>query len=93
MAPNDRIRRNPQAVFRELTDGTAVLLHLDSTNYHGVNQVGALIWNHLEGEPTVETLANAVRDNLDDPPPDLERDVVEFLTALGDRGLVEVIAS
>jgi hypothetical protein len=40
------IRRNPRVVSRELAaEGGAVLLHLESGAYHGLNETGILIWS------------------------------------------------
>ncbi len=75
-------------VFRSLEDGTGVLLHLDSTAYHGVNRVGALIWSLLETSPTFETLVERVRGRLADPPTNVDEDVAEFISDMGSRDLV-----
>jgi len=82
------IHRNPRVVFRSLEDGTGVLLHLDSTAYHGVNRVGALIWSLLEASPSYRTLVESVRSRLTDPPTSLDQDVAEFISDLRSRGLV-----
>jgi hypothetical protein len=82
------IRRNPRVVFRSLEDGTGVLLHLDSTAYHGVNGVGALIWSLLDASPTFGALIGKVRSRLTDPPTNLDEDVAEFISDLKTRDLV-----
>jgi hypothetical protein len=86
-----KIHRNPRAVFRRLAEGSGgVLLHLDSTQYHGVNEVGAAIWELTEQDITFGDLVAALRGRLDDPPADLEADVASFLDDLGGRGLVDL---
>ena len=86
-----KIHRNPRAVFRRLAEGSGgVLLHLDSTQYHGVNEVGAAIWELTEQDITFGDLVASLRERLDDPPADLEGDVEEFLGELGERGLVDL---
>ena len=46
-----RIRRNPDVVFRSLEeDQGGVLLHLESGEYHGLNDLGSLIWRLIENE-------------------------------------------
>jgi hypothetical protein len=83
------IRRNPKAVFREFEDGAGVLLHLETTAYHGVNRVGALIWRLLDTHVTFGHLMEGIRDSIDDPPESLEEDAAEFLEQLRERDLVE----
>ena len=86
-----KVHRNPRAVFRRLAEGSGgVLLHLDSTQYHGVNEVGAAIWELTEEDVAFGDLLTALRGRLDDPPADLEADVESFLRELEERGLVEL---
>jgi len=76
---------------RELAEGEGgVLLHLESGSYHGVNPVGLVIWELLEDERSVADLVNAVRDRVEDPPPELESDVMDFLTGVEARDLLIV---
>jgi len=88
LQPGTIIRRSERAVFRRLTDGGGVVLHLDSAAYHGVNPVGTLIWELTEQTITFEDLVGQLRERLDDPPDDLEGDVADFLGKLGERDLV-----
>jgi coenzyme PQQ synthesis protein D (PqqD) len=91
--PTTAVRRSPRATFRRLDDGSAVILHLDTAQYHGVNEVGAVIWELTEPGPTFEDLLAGARAKLDDAPGDLEADVEEFVYALKERGLVELVSS
>ena len=83
------IRRNPQVVYRELAgEGGAVLLHLDSGAYHGLNETGILIWSLIDGERTFDQLVADVREQLDDPPDDLGAEMERFLADLRARDLI-----
>ena len=54
LEPASKIRRSPQVAARELSaEEGAVLLHLETAQYHGINPVGLLIWELLDGERTV----------------------------------------
>lgn len=86
-----KVRRNPEVVSRDLDEGEGgVLLHLVSGQYHGVNPIGLAIWELIAQERTVQEVVDALRERIDDPPPDLESDVIEFLTKVHDRDLVVV---
>lgn len=86
--PATVVTRNERATFRKLEDGSGVILHLDTTQYHGVNEVGAAIWELTETPRSFDDLVEGLRKQLDDPPDDLASDVEEFLQNLVARDLV-----
>lgn len=93
MEPAATIRRSHRAVYRKLADGEGgVLLNLDSAAYHGINEVGTVIWADLERGPTLGSLLASLRDRLADPPAGWDQDVVAFLHDLADRHLITVEA-
>ena len=85
------VRRKPDVVFRALQEGEGgVLLHLLSGEYHGLNQLGCVIWGLMDSDRTFGDLVIDVRGQLEDPPPSVEQDVSTFLEGLRDRDLVEL---
>jgi hypothetical protein len=90
--PGTRVTRNERAVHRELASGGGVLLHLDTAAYHGVNEIGALIWSLLDGDPVAD-VARRLEKELRETPPSLVDDVQEFVEALAERDLVRVETS
>lgn len=86
------IRPNPRVEHRTLSGGEAVLLHLDTAAYHGLNRMGEVIWEALGHGATFGELVEKVRALLDEVPPELESDLEGFLGALADRELVLVEA-
>lgn len=83
------VTRNPRVAYREFAGGEgAVLLHLDSGDYHSLNRLGSLIWCLVDGGTTVEQLVVAVSSEIEHPPSGLEADVRQFLAALRERGLI-----
>jgi hypothetical protein len=90
MGADVKIRRSDRAVFRELADGTGVLLHLDTTAYHGVNRIGVLIWSLIDEGTTLSQLTDDVRTRVMDPPPEIADDVEEFVRDLSSRDLILV---
>lgn len=92
--PGSVISRAPGAVFRQLSAGQgAVILNLDSGQYHGVNEIGKLVWELLDRSPTFPALVDAVRARVTDAPSELAGDIASFLEALTERGLVTIASA
>jgi hypothetical protein len=89
ITPESRVRRSPDVVARELSPAEGgVLLHVKTAQYHGLNPVGLLIWELLDGERTVSDVVEAVCAQVDESPPGLADDVLSFLNDVHERGLV-----
>jgi Coenzyme PQQ synthesis protein D (PqqD) len=83
-----KITRNEEVVYRELAAGEgAVLLHVESGAYHGLNGTGSLIWSLIDGDRTRDDIVRELRAQLDDPPSGIEDDVERFLDDLRQRNL------
>jgi hypothetical protein len=82
-------RKNPSVAFRTLSAGEGgVLLHLESGEYHGINDLGCLIWELVDGQRSVAEVVEAVRERVDDAPAEVGADVLGFLDDLQQRNLV-----
>jgi len=86
-----QVQRNPRAVFRELADDSGVILHLDTSSYHGVNATGALLWELTEDSPSYAQLVESARARFKDAPPEFDEDVEEFVLALVERDLLTLV--
>lgn len=83
------IRRSPRVEYRSLGEGEGgVLLHLDTAAYHGLNEVGALIWRLLEEPKAFDTLLQELRDRLQQLPPQFEEEIGQFLSEIVERDLI-----
>ncbi len=90
MIDNDlRLRKNPNTAFRTLAAGEGgVLLHLESGEYHGVNDIGCMIWQLIDGERTVADVVDAIRSEVEHPPDALADDVGRFIDDMRERDLL-----
>jgi hypothetical protein len=84
------VRRSARASFRRLENGSAVVLHLDTAQYHGLNEVGAAIWDLADGR-TFDEIVQGLRQQLEGAPANLKDEVTAFLEALHERELVEYV--
>ena len=53
-----------------------------------LNELGAMIWQLINGQTTARELAAAVRNEYDVEAAEAEKDVVDFLSSLDDAGLI-----
>jgi hypothetical protein len=86
------IKRSERAIFRAVDDGSGLVLHLDTADYFGLNQVGGVIWDLLGDGTSWEALIGDMKTRFEDPPPSLEQDTAAFLQELHSRDLVELVA-
>ncbi len=83
------IRRNPRVVYRELAEGDgAVLLHLDTAAYHGLNPTAAAVWELLDDGVSFAVLIDVLRTHVESTPSALEPEIAAFLRQLQERDLL-----
>lgn len=88
MNSEDRPRTNPAVVFREVSEGDAVLVNLDTAASLALNPTGSMIWQLIDGQRTIEEIVTAVRQRFSDPPPRVGDDVVTLLEILAEDGFI-----
>ena len=85
------IARNSRVAFHPLTLGEGgVLLHLDTGAYHGLNQVGFLIWELLEEQRRFDQLLTLFRARVEDAPSTLDIEISAYVNDLRARDLVSL---
>ena len=85
------IRRAADQVSCNLNDEVAIL-NLRSTLYFGLDEVGACVWQALEEPRRVDSLCQTVATHFAVSETACEADVIAFLAALQEAGLIETIA-
>jgi len=83
--------RIPDDVVHREIDGEVVLLDLAGGIYHGLDEVGARIWQLLAERPTTARLVERLLEEYEVDRGQLERDVESFLGSLEQAGLVQRI--
>jgi hypothetical protein len=80
---------NPRALFTELGDGTAVLLHLDTKFYYTLNATGVALWKALqEGVLAPEAIASRIAQEFAVDTDVASRDIEAVLQTLVAENLV-----
>jgi len=70
--------------------GEVVILNLQSGVYHGLNEVGARIWNLIQEPHTVKDIKDILLLEYEIEPEVCTSDILELLHALKASGLIEV---
>lgn len=84
-----RYRRHPDAFSRQLPSGEAVILHPESDEYLGLNEVGAVIWEAIDDAAGTPALVHAVGAAFPDASAErVADDVASFLGELARRNLI-----
>jgi hypothetical protein len=85
------IRQATDVAYRELaSDGGAVLLRLDNGQYHGINQIGRVIWGLIGNGVALDDLVTRLDAEVEGAPESLRDEVERFVQDLSERGLLVV---
>jgi hypothetical protein len=85
-----RVRRIDDVLDTEIDDQT-VMMDIDQGSYFGLNPTGTRIWALLAEPIAIGDLCDRLLEEFDVPREQCERQVVDFLESLIDRGLVQVL--
>jgi len=92
MKVSDRVRIPPEVLARQVGEET-VMLDLAKGAYFGLDSVGARIWQLLQEGKSLEEVRDAMADEYDAPPEEIERDLLALADNLLSDGLLEKIGS
>ena len=70
--------------------GEAVILHLGSGTYYGLDEVGNRIWDLIQEPKSVEEVRAAISEEYEVDPDRCEEDIILLLRRLADERLIEV---
>lgn len=70
--------------------GEAAILDLKSGVYFGLNEMGAFIWNNIQGSTRVSKLRDRILEEYEVEPARCERHLFQLLNQLAARGLIEI---
>ncbi len=70
--------------------GQRVLLNLETGVYYGLNEVGSFLWNLAQEPVSLGSLRDMVMDEYDVDSERCERDLLNLMSELIGKGLVEI---
>jgi hypothetical protein len=75
-----------------MIDEEVVMLSPRAQSYFGLGRVGSVIWNKIERPRRVDELCAALQQEFDIDADTCQRQVIEFLNDLVERGLAHVLS-
>lgn len=87
--------KDESMVFRRIEDET-ILVPIrnnigDLQNIYILNEVGARIWELIDGKRDIKEISNAICTEYDIMPEEAERDIKEFLKDLESVGAIKTV--
>ena len=71
-------------------DGEAAVLNLNSGAYHGLDPVGAAVWDLIARPTAVSAIVDAMMAQFEVERGRCERDLLVLLDELNERGLIQI---
>ena len=87
MKLSDKVSISPQAIATQVGD-EAVILHVGSGTYFGLDPVGARIWELMKEHKTLGQICDVMLSEYDVSREDLERDAMNLVDELIAQDLV-----
>lgn len=87
-----RIARS-DAVIGSTLDDEAVVMNIDRGYYHGLNNVGARVWDLIEEPAVIGDLCEHLARKYDVAPDQCQSEVLGFLGDLLQRDVIRIIAA
>jgi hypothetical protein len=82
---------SPDAVFRELK-GEAVILHLGTAVYFGLDEVGTRAWQLIAERRTLADVCAHLGEEFDAPVDRIEQDIAVFVDQLVAKDLLRAVS-
>jgi len=88
-----QVRKVSAPVFTALSDGTGVLLNLETLLYFSLNRTGVALWLEIDrtGTAAAEDLAHRICERFDVDPSLAQAEIGRFVEQLAHLGLVQLL--
>jgi hypothetical protein len=90
MKAQDIYRVNAPRVIFENIDGELILVHMEKGAYYTTDEVGALLWDLIEGRATTAEMVTVLHTEYDVTRADAEAALAAFLERLSGEDLVSL---
>jgi hypothetical protein len=87
----DEIITIPVRVSFTFVEEEAFLLNMQTNQYYRLDEVGARLWGLLQAGKSLKDSYQALLEEYEVEPDQLERDILKLLEKLKEQGLVEIV--
>lgn len=84
-----RVRQHPDQIAAEV-DGEVLMMHIESGNYFGLNEVASFIWNQIATPRTIAELCRAVQAEFEVDEARCVADTLSFVQSMIAGGLAQL---
>ncbi|MEX1133343.1 MAG: PqqD family protein [Acidimicrobiia bacterium] len=84
-----QVTPHPDVLTQKLPNGDAVLLHMGTEVYFGLDPVGAKMWEALTETGDIDTAGARLLEEFDVDEDRLLSDLIDLVAQLRDQGLLE----
>jgi hypothetical protein len=90
VVPESLVAIDPSCVISRKVHDEALIIHLTSGSYYSLNEVGARVWENIDGTHTAGDLAQIIQDEYNADPERIRLEVMSLLDDLASEGLIQV---
>ena len=77
-------------VFAQEIDEETIILDSETQEYFSINEIGKVIWSLIEEKKNLEEIKAEMLDMYEVPQEQIEKDLLNFIQALEQKGLIKV---
>ena len=77
-------------VFAQEIDEETIILDSETQEYFSINEIGKVIWSLIEEKKNLEEIKAEMLDMYEVPEEQIGKDVLNFLQALEQKGLIKI---
>jgi len=81
------ISKAKNIAYREI-GGVVYIITPSSQEIHQLNDTGVLVWNEINGKKGIKEIVATVARKYDKTPKEIEKDVIEFLNTMKQKGII-----
>jgi len=82
------ILQRSQEVLHSMVDEEAIMMNINTGEYHNINEIGNMIWELLESPISFEMICQAIMETYEVSQEVCEAEVMRFIQELLDKKLV-----
>ena len=83
--------KTKEGIFVQKVDDETILLDAETQEYFSLNEIGSVFYELIEEKENLEAVLQELCECFSDvEPTDLKKDLLEFVTALKEKGLLFV---